>query len=93
MEVGLIAYDTQAYFFNLSVATPLVYVLTDTSEPFLPEPAGSLVPVAQAINSIKSILERFPVLFPQRKSGACLGIGAKAGLSMLSEMRRVGEYK
>ena len=83
-------YDTQAYYFNLSAPLPLVYVITEPHDPFLPEPAGSLVPVPQAIISIKGILERFPSLFPQRKSGGSLGVGVRAGLSLLSEMRRVG---
>ena len=92
LEIGLIVYDTQAYYFNLSTPLPLIYVITDSADPFLPEPAGSLVPVPQAMNSIKGVLERFPVLFPQRKNGGCLGVGVRAGLSMLNEMKRVGRF-
>ncbi|KAI6660298.1 Protein transport protein Sec24C [Oopsacas minuta] len=91
LEIGLIVYDTQAYYFNLSAPLPSIYVITESADPFLPEPSGSLVSIPQAITSIKSVLDRFPALFSQRKSGGCLGVGIKAGISMLSEMKRVGK--
>lgn len=90
IEIGLICYDTQIYYFTLTTLIPTVYTLSSGQDTYLPTTAGLLATASSAKLGIKRVLEKLSVLFPHRRSSSSLGLALSAGYTFIKESQRIG---
>ncbi|KAI9735898.1 MAG: COPII coat Sec23p-Sfb3p heterodimer component [Cirrosporium novae-zelandiae] len=86
-KVGIITFDKEVHFYNLSphLDKAQMLVMTDINEPFVPLSEGLFVDPYESETVIKSLLTQLPTLFSQVKNAEpALLSGLDAALSALS---------
>lgn len=90
VRVGIVAYDTQMYAFNVSsaVSEPQMAVMADVDDPFSPLPPDSWLPqLATSRAHVEAVLDRIPEMFADtRAMQGCSGAVIKACVDGLKDL-------
>ncbi|CAL8083625.1 unnamed protein product [Orchesella dallaii] len=92
--VGFITYNSKVHFYNIDPALgqPQMVIVPDVADMFMPLLKGFLVPRAEAIDAVESLMEQIPALFGDTKeTEAVLGPAVVAGMEALKASNRVGK--
>lgn len=87
-KVGIITFDSKLHVYELSQSRPHMQVIADVSESFVPPGQDFLVDLRDKADSLKSLLQKLPLMFSDTKdTQSCLGTALKSAYQV---MRHIG---